>query len=115
VESVIAQTFGEFELIVVDDGSTDGTEAVMEAWLQKDSRIRYFRKHNEERGAARNFGVQRARGEYVTFIDSDDIAYPFALSTAREQLASFDRPPCFALRYEVKDKATMKPTVPPPT
>ena len=115
IESVVAQTFKDFELIIVDDGSTDGTEAVMQAWAQKDSRIHYFKKKNEERGAARNFGVQKASGEYVTFIDSDDIAYHFALETAYAQLLSFDRPPCFALRYEVKDKETMKPTVPPPT
>jgi glycosyltransferase involved in cell wall biosynthesis len=87
----------------------------MQAWIQKDSRILYFKKKNEERGAARNFGVLKASGEYVTFIDSDDIAYPFALETAYVQLMSNGWPPCFASRYEVKDKATMKPTVPPPT
>jgi len=108
------QTFTDFELIIVDDGSTDDTEERMKQWMLQDSRVRYYKKKNGERGAARNLGVRHASGQYVTFIDSDDEAYPHALQTAYDQLTANPRPPCLALRYEVRDKTTMKETVPPP-
>jgi glycosyltransferase involved in cell wall biosynthesis len=86
----------------------------MAGWLDADSRIRYYKKTNGERGAARNYGVGKAQGEYVTFIDSDDIAYPHALQTAHDFMLEKGRPTCFALRYEVRDKDTMKETLAAP-
>ena len=112
----LAQTFSNFELIVVDDGSTDSTDTVMKDWLERDVRIRYYKKENGERGAARNYGVRQANGLYITFIDSDDGAYPFALQTAFDMIhGQQEMPPCIALRYEVRDKATGKETLPPPS
>jgi glycosyltransferase involved in cell wall biosynthesis len=70
IESVIAQTYTNWELLVVDDGSTDNTKQVVEAY--NDSRIRYIYQQNAERSAARNNGIDNAKGEYVCFIDSDD-------------------------------------------
>ncbi|MFA6097234.1 MAG: glycosyltransferase family A protein [Candidatus Paceibacterota bacterium] len=71
IDSVLSQTFGDFEVIIVDDGSTDDTEEVVCG--VRDPRIKYI-KYNENRGAtaARNVGIRAARGEFIAFQDSDD-------------------------------------------
>src|SRR6187402_5348 len=82
IYSLVGQTFKNFEVIVVDDGSTDNTAEIIKELQLTDERIKYFYKTNGERGAARNYGIKKAQGGYITFLDSDDIAYPFALQTA---------------------------------
>lgn len=74
INSVLTQTFGNFELLIVDDGSTDNTREVIER--NKDSRIRYLYQPNAERCAARNNGIKNARGLYICFLDSDDYYLP---------------------------------------
>jgi glycosyltransferase involved in cell wall biosynthesis len=74
IQSVLNQTFPHFELIIVDDGSTDHTRAVVEQI--RDSRMRYVYQKNKGRSTARNAGVDLAKGQYVTFLDSDDEALP---------------------------------------
>ncbi|MHB1286996.1 MAG: glycosyltransferase family 2 protein [Leptospirales bacterium] len=76
VESVLNQTFQDIELIVVDDGSTDNTEETLRPYL---SRIHYIHQSQGGPGKARNRGIQEARGEYIAFIDDDDIWLPFKL------------------------------------
>jgi glycosyltransferase involved in cell wall biosynthesis len=73
IQSVLNQTYQDFELIVVDDGSTDNTNEVIKEFSQKDKRILYI-KHDKNKGgsAARNTGIKAARGEYIAFQDSDD-------------------------------------------
>jgi glycosyltransferase involved in cell wall biosynthesis len=73
VESVLAQSYSDFELIVVDDGSTDETQKELEKF---GSRLRFFAKAREGVAAARNFGVSRAAGRYIAFLDSDDLWRP---------------------------------------
>jgi GT2 family glycosyltransferase len=73
VESVLAQSYSDFELIVVDDGSTDETQKELAKFR---SRLRFFVKAREGVAAARNFGVSRAVGRYVAFLDSDDLWRP---------------------------------------
>jgi len=70
IESVISQTFEEWELVVIDDGSTDDTKSVVEKY--KDDRIKYFYQENKERSAARNKGIELSSGDYICFLDSDD-------------------------------------------
>jgi glycosyltransferase involved in cell wall biosynthesis len=70
IDSVIAQTFVDWELIIVDDGSTDNTKEVVAAY--KDPRILYIYQENQERSAARNNGIAKSNGEYICFLDSDD-------------------------------------------
>ncbi|MFT6319142.1 MAG: glycosyltransferase involved in cell wall biosynthesis [Granulosicoccus sp.] len=70
IKSVLGQTFPYWELIIIDDGSTDETEKVVKKY--QDKRIKYFWKENEERGIARNFGVNKSNGKFICFLDSDD-------------------------------------------
>lgn len=80
LRSVLAQTMGDLELLVIDDGSTDESLAVAQAVAREDARVRVF--HQENRGvcAARNRGLDAAQGEYVTFVDGDDLLPPDALA-----------------------------------
>lgn len=75
VESVWKQTFGGYEIILVDDGSTDGSGALCDDYAQKDGRIRVRHQENQGLSAARNTGLEMAVGEYILFLDSDDF-YP---------------------------------------
>ncbi|MCD7807059.1 MAG: glycosyltransferase [Lachnospiraceae bacterium] len=72
VRSVIAQTYENLEIILVDDGSTDGTGALCDELAAEDSRIQVFHKENGGSSSARNLGIEKARGEYLGFVDSDD-------------------------------------------
>ena len=70
INSVLQQTYKDFELIIVDDGSTDDSAAIVEAI--KDPRIRLIKKKNEGVSAARNFGISKSNGEWLLFLDADD-------------------------------------------
>ncbi|WP_448519371.1 glycosyltransferase family 2 protein [Rhodoflexus sp.] len=89
LETVLAQTYADFELLLIDDGSTDETPQLMEQWCAKDTRIRYHRKTNEERSIARNTGFALARGSYVLFHDSDDLMKPHHLETLARAIEAY--------------------------
>ncbi len=101
VNSVLSQTYKSFEIIIVDDGSTDNTENILEPLLKQHSNISYLKKNNQERGAARNFGTYHAKGDYVTFLDSDDILYPQHLQEAIYLIREKKSPELFHLAYEI--------------
>ena len=90
VESLLAQTFRDFEAILVDDGSPDGCGAMCDAWAAKDARVRAFHKANGGLSDARNFGIGRAMGDYLAFVDPDDWVAPNYLEYLR---SLFDRAP----------------------
>ena len=83
VQSVIDQTITDYELIIVDDGSTDQSELIIKQFVDKYPQIRYFRKENEGVSAARQYGLSVAEGDYILFIDSDDWIEPDALETLK--------------------------------
>lgn len=76
VDSVCRQTYSAMEILLVDDGSTDGTGALCDELAKKDARIRVFHKENGGSSSARNLGIREARGEYLGFVDSDDFIEP---------------------------------------
>lgn len=84
IKSIQNQQFKNYEIIIIDDGSTDDTEAAIKNLLSEEPRIKYVFQENAERGAARNTGIRNATGEYVLFIDSDDIMLPSYLSDLHE-------------------------------
>jgi glycosyltransferase involved in cell wall biosynthesis len=109
LESVWAQSFSDLEVIVVDDGSNDGTQE----WLAtQDARLRAFTQPNLGPGAARNLGVQHANGEYLAFLDSDDLWFPWTARTYRQVIERCGRPAfiagkplCFRAEKEVATTA----------
>ena len=76
LESILEQTFPDFEVIVVNDGSSDKSHDVAKSYSEKDSRILIVNQENKGLSEARNAGIDRAKGEWITFIDSDDIIAP---------------------------------------
>jgi glycosyltransferase involved in cell wall biosynthesis len=86
VNSVLGQTFRDFELIVVDDGSTDRTPDILKKY---GSRLTYIGQPNRERSAARNTGIRHSEGEYLAFLDADDLCLPERLQRQVEILDQF--------------------------
>ena len=72
IESILEQSFADFELILVDDGSPDRCPAICDEYAQKDDRIKVIHQTNRGLSSARNAGIECASGEYIAFIDSDD-------------------------------------------
>ena len=72
INSILNQTFSDFELIIVDDGSTDNSNKIYEKYKAFDNRVRVIFKENSGLGDARNIGLDNSTGEYIGFVDSDD-------------------------------------------
>lgn len=76
IKSILSQTYQNFEVLLVDDGSSDTSGNICDEFAKIDSRIRVFHKHNGGPSSARNYGLRYARGGYITFVDSDDSILP---------------------------------------
>ena len=79
IRSILNQTIQNLELILVNDGSTDGSGYICDEYINKDNRIKVIHKENGGVSSARNMGISEATGEYFTFVDSDDYLEPNAL------------------------------------
>ncbi len=90
VSSVVGQSFADMEIILVDDGSPDVCPAMCEAWAAKDCRIKVIHQENGGLSAARNAGLDKAKGEYVTFVDSDDYLAPGTYAEVMDRTAGND-------------------------
>ena len=75
MDSVLSQTYKDFEVLMVNDGSTDSSGAICQDFAERDSRFHYFEKENGGLSDARNYGLERAKGHYITFLDSDDFLF----------------------------------------
>ena len=91
LNSVLQQTMSDFEVIIIDDGSTDNSANICKAYVLQDSRIRYFYKENGGVSSARNLGILKAKGEWITFVDSDDYIMPYHLNVTIEADSECDQ------------------------
>jgi len=98
IDSVLNQSYTDFELLLVDDGSTDNAGEFISGQY-KDKRVRYFYKNNEERAAARNLGLDKASGNYAVFLDSDDLMESSYLSTLADIIKAYPDQGMIATKY----------------
>ena len=103
LESVCAQTFADWECICVDDGSTDGSPALLDEYAAKDSRFRVIRREHSNAGTSRNAGLDLARGEFLSFLDSDDVFHPRMLETLAGTIESDEADIASCGRFEFED------------
>ena len=108
IKSMLSQEYENFEYIIIDDGSTDNTEEVVRSI--DDPRIKYFKKKNEERNIARNYGIQKSSGDYIGFLDSDDTLYPNHLSEAKSLIIVNNSPELVHLNFVIQGN-TEKPSL----
>lgn len=99
LQSVLAQTYNDFEIVIVDDGSTDGSAEKIEALGI--GNLRLIRQKNAGVSAARNRGIEEARGEFVAFLDADDLWKPDYLATQFELAQNYPECDVFATNYEI--------------
>lgn len=102
IDSILTQTFTDFELILVDDGSTDKSGEICDEYAKKDSRIRVFHKENGGTASARNLGIEKAHGDYLHFVDADDFVLMGAYEYLDTVIHEYSHPDiiCFKIRRD---------------
>ncbi len=103
IDSILQQQYTNYEIIVVDDGSSDNTEEVLKKYVA--ANFRYVKKENGERAAARNYGTRIAKGKYINWFDSDDIMFPNHLTEARKMIEKYNDAEIFALGFQVQNNS----------
>lgn len=111
IESVVCQTYEKLEIILVDDGSTDGSPAIVDLWAEKDSRIIAIHRSNGGLSSARNNGLNVASGEYIMFVDSDDYVAPDICETLISEMSDSDAECCICGYSEVAENGSLISTV----
>lgn len=90
VDSILQQTYKDFELLLIDDGSTDKSHQMIEKYANKDRRVKAFHKENGGLSDARNYGLDRACGKYVVFADCDDYMYPDNIEVMHNEIQGYE-------------------------
>lgn len=99
IDSLIKQSYSNIEILLIDDDSKDQSLSICKNYAAKDSRIRVFHKENEGLGLTRNYGVERATGMYITFVDSDDYLTPDAVEVMLNKAVTTDADIVIASHY----------------
>ncbi|MGB0949679.1 MAG: glycosyltransferase family 2 protein, partial [Marinirhabdus sp.] len=107
LQGIFAQTFQDFEVICIDDGSTDGSAKIIKSI--EDKRITYFFQQNQGASAARNAGIARASAPYIAFLDADDHWYPDHLEVLNGSITNFPQQSVFATAVEVTKNGRTSP------
>lgn len=116
LDSVREQTYTNFEAILVDDGSTDGSADICDEYCNQDERFKVFHRENHGVGQSRNFALDQARGEYIAFLDSDDSYHPQFLEILHETVRDTGQLVAMCAYHEIKETHTIKPApVPDPS
>lgn len=111
LESVLAQTFTAYEVIVIDDGSTDATPAVLARYAD---RVRVLTQANRGAGAARNLGLRHARGDYAVFLDSDDLWFTWTLAVCAQVIVDHEPSVIVSVPLRFSDVASLPAVAPNP-
>lgn len=105
IESILSQTFDDFELVIIDDGSTDDSLRIIKKYAERDQRIRFFSRENRGLSRTRNELLAHSLGEYIAPMDSDDIALPDRLKLQVEALGDLPDVVCIGGAYQIMDDA----------
>lgn len=111
VRSITAQTYRNLEILLVDDGSTDGTGVLCDQLAAEDERIRVFHKENGGSSSARNLGLEHARGEYIGFVDSDDYISPDMYEKLWQGIRDYNVPMAQVGRDEIDAEGNYLPNI----
>lgn len=111
VDSILAQTYENIEVLLVDDGSTDGTSLLVDELGKKDNRIRVFHKENGGSSSARNLGIREAEGAYLGFIDSDDYIEPYMFEKLYDAMQRTGMPIAQGSREEIDEQGNILPDI----
>ena len=111
IKSICNQTYRNLDIILVDDGSTDGSGAICDRFAAEDERVRVFHKENGGSSSARNLGIKEAKGEYIGFIDSDDYIEPDMYELLVDAVARYDAPMAQISRDEIDEQGSRMPDI----
>lgn len=115
IESVLAQTYQDWEMIVINDGSKDNGPCIVEEYCRNDNRIQLFSQPNGGSAAARNNGIRRAKGRYIALLDADDVWMPYFLESQLSLMEEKNAVLVYGshLRIDENDKEILKPFIVP--
>lgn len=116
IESVLAQTYTNWEMIIVNDGSRDNSEHIVKEYTQRDSRIQLVSQPNAGSAAARNNGIRRANGRYIALLDADDTWEPFFLESQLALMKEHQATLVYGSHYRIDENGNecLKPFIVPP-
>ncbi len=112
LESVIAQTYTDWECIVVDDGSKDTSAAIVQQYAEREARIHYVYQCNAGPSVARNHGLQLAKGDYIQFLDADDTLYPERFATMLDAYATVNAKTVLYSQFAIGENDDMQHPLP---